>query len=254
MSREPTIPAKKKDFLRSQKRVLSQDIAPSQKLYEKAEKAGIRGSVINDVVYKVNRELKRQTRLVYSDMSMDAVAEQIDAFYWNAGAPDLVAQADSAAGAEGKESGTLYVGDDLSLDENISKLSPTWDASTDPPGSSEDADVDQDTYMTAVTRLQDLSAKRLTLQQKLTTCRTLLSLLKPYRNPQGNVQPNLVTRDAPLATELVKTRTLAIRVVGRVGEKYGDVQVPATEEGEDSDTEMVVDDGNAKLGKVLSSW
>lgn len=111
--------------------------------------------------------------------------------------------------------------------------------------------MNQDSYIEATARLQDLSARRLTLQQKLTTYQTLLSLLEPYRKPQENIQPNLVGRDAPLATELTKTRTLAIRVAGRVGEKYGDVQIPATAEDEEMD---LSEDGNAKLDKILSTW
>lgn len=104
--------------------------------------------------------------------------------------------------------------------------------------------------MNAVARLQGLSARRLTLQQKLNTYRTLLSLLEPYRDPQENIQPNLVGRDAPLAPELAKTRTLAIRVAGRIGEKYGDI----IDAGEADDVEMVEDDGNTKVKNVLASW
>jgi hypothetical protein len=92
------------------------------------------------------------------------------------------------------------------------------------------------------------------MQQKLTTYRTLLALLEPYRKPKKNIQPNLVWNDTPLAPELKKTRTLAIRVAGRVGEKYGQVQVPSSvEEDEDGDVEMG-DDGKEKLDKILAGW
>jgi hypothetical protein len=107
-------------------------------------------------------------------------------------------------------------------------------------------------YMEATTRLHDLSARRLTLRQKLTTYRTLLSLLEPYRNPSQNVQPNLVGRDAPLAAELAKTRTLAIRVAGRVSEKLGGLEVHSAVES--SDEEMTEDNGNVKLNNILSNW
>jgi hypothetical protein len=134
---------------------------------------------------------------------------------------------------------------------HIAKLPATWDISEDQTTASDVEDVDQDTYINAVSRLQDLSARRLNLQQKLNTYRTLLSLLGPFRKPQENIQPNLVTRDAPLGPELTKTRTLAIRVAGRVSERFGDVQVPSTEE---EDVEMAEDDSNAKLHKILSTW
>lgn len=142
----------------------------------------------------------------------------------------------------------------LTVDRNILKLPTRWDTSTDPPSSSldDEGEVDPDTYIEAVSRLQDLSAQRLTLQQKLNTYRTLLSLLEPYRKPQRNVQPNLVTRDAPIASELNKTRTLAIRVAGRIGENHVESQDPTMEE--EADEEMVESDGKAKLDRVLSGW
>lgn len=146
----------------------------------------------------------------------------------------------------------------MSLIRNIEKLPTTWDTSADAEveqevqSESELPQVDQDDYMEAVARLQDLSARRLTLQQKLNTYRTLLSLLEPYSKPQENIQPNLVGRDAPLAAELGQARTLAIRVAGRIAEKLGDVEVPATDEGDDVMT--LEDDGDAKVKQILSSW
>jgi hypothetical protein len=93
-----------------------------------------------------------------------------------------------------------------------------------------------------------------TYRPKLNTYKTLLSLLEPFRKPKENIQPNLVWKDSPLAPELIKTRTLAIRVAGRVGERFGDVQVPATaEEEEDEDVDMGgLDVGRAKVDKVLA--
>lgn len=203
----------------------------------------------------------------------DHVVEEIDMLYWDAGALDVEAEAEAAMEA-GEDSNILYVGDDLTLDKytippltlhpatnltlprNISKLPSTWDTSADPPSNStndEDTPIDQDDYITALTHLQSLSAQRLTLQQKLNTYRTLLTLLEPYRKPKENIQPNLigVGRDVPLAAELTKVRTLAIRVAGRIGEKYGDVQVPASAEDEDVDMEQ---DGKKKLDGILASW
>lgn len=140
----------------------------------------------------------------------------------------------------------------VDLHRHISKLPVAWDTSETSQTAleNEGEEIDQDMYIHAAARLQDLSAQRLTLQQKLNTYRTLLSLLEPYRKPQENIQPNLVGKDAPLAPELAKTRTLAIRVAGRIGEKYGDVQVPST--AEDADIEMM--DDNVKLQKILAGW
>ncbi|KAF2199467.1 hypothetical protein GQ43DRAFT_352033, partial [Delitschia confertaspora ATCC 74209] len=213
-----TVVSEKSKFLRRQTRILSESVMASARSVEKARKAGLPESVIRDVIQRVNRELKRHSKIVYSDMSIRHVADQIDTLYWNSAAPELEIQGDSALDTEADD-GTLYEGDDLSLGRNIEKLPTSWDASEESPASDEDNAIDQDAYASALTRLQDLSTRRLTLQHKLTTYRTLLSLLEPYRNPQETVQPNLVTRDGPLATELGRTRKLAIRVAGRVGEK-----------------------------------
>lgn len=144
--------------------------------------------------------------------------------------------------------------DDLTRDENIAKLPTFWDTSAD-SGSSSRGNVNQDDYLASVSRLQDLSARRQTLQNKLNTYRTLLALLEPYRKPKENIQPNLVWKDSPLAPELSKTRTLAIRVAARVDEKFGDVQVPATADDEgDIDMDDMESQGKKKVGKVLESW
>jgi hypothetical protein len=136
---------------------------------------------------------------------------------------------------------------------NIGKLPSTWETSGDAENEADGggAEVNQDDYIKAVARLQDLSARRLTLQQKLNTYKTFLSLLEPYRGPQENIQPNLVGRDAPLASELAQTRTLAIRVAGRIDEKLGDADFLETDDGNDV---LMLEDGDEKLKKVLSGW
>ncbi|KAF2278745.1 uncharacterized protein EI97DRAFT_372350 [Westerdykella ornata] len=244
---------RKRAFLRRQKQILTRGIPPSNRLLKIAEQGGIQTKVLNDIMLKVNRDLKRHGREVYGSQMTDHVVEQIDLLYWEAG--ERAVEGSDDAREAGEDGDALYRGDDLTLDSCISKLPSTWDISADnPPQSSDDntMEVDQDAYMEAVTRLQDLSARRLTLQQKLTTYRTLLSLLEPYRKPQENIQPNLVGRDAPLALELAQTRTLAIRVAGRVGDRFGDVQVPATEE--EVGEELLKDDRKKKVNDVLAGW
>ncbi|KAF2014908.1 hypothetical protein BU24DRAFT_371747 [Aaosphaeria arxii CBS 175.79] len=201
-----------------------------------------------------NRDVRRHGRLVHSRQMTDHVVEQIDLLYWEAGAPSLESQPDGTEENMGERS-VLYQTDNLTLDKHIAKLPVTWDTSTEPPSPSlnTDDEVSQDDYITSVVRLQDLSAKRLLLQQKLATYKTLLSLLEPYRRPQENIQPNLVSRDAPIATELTKARTLAIRVAGRVSEKYGDIQVPASAD-HGVDDEMHEQNSQVKLNKILEGW
>lgn len=179
------------------------------------------------------------------------VVEQIDTFYWDSGTRDVDDEAMDTTTDIIEDESAVYQSEDLTQDTTIAKLPARWDASADPTTASSADHVDQDDYLSVLTRLQSLSAQRLTLQQKLNTYRTLLALLEPYREPKENVQPNLVWKDSPLAAELTKTRTLAIRVAGRVGERFGDVQVPAT-----ADDEHIDVDGDAsdKVKKVLAAW
>jgi hypothetical protein len=179
---------------------------------------------------------------------IEHVVEQIDILYWESGAQHDEEEEDTNAPSDIHEDDAhaLYQNDDLTLDENIAKLPTTWP--------DRDAEITQDEYLSSVSRLQELSARRQTLQNKLDTYRTLLSLLEPYRNPKENIQPNLVWKDAPLAPELAKTRTLAIRVAARVEEKLGSVQVPSTAEDEaDVDMEGLEKEGK-QVEKVLDSW
>ena len=85
-----------------------------------------------------------------------------------------------------------------------------------------------------------------------------MTLLEPYRNPQTTIQPNLVTCDGALNTELTKTQTLAIRVAGRIGEKFGEGQAQSgrQEGGGDNQDEVMeeMEDEGVKLENVIASW
>jgi hypothetical protein len=201
----------------------------------------------------VNRDLKQHSRKVYSRQMIEHVVEQIDILYWESGARDIDEELDTATDVI-EDANTLYQSDDLTQDDMIAKLPTTWDISAE-PSSSRDGDITQDDYLASVARLQDLASQRQMLQNKLNSTRTLLSLLQPYRKPKENIQPNLVWKDSPLAPELAKVRTLAIRVAARVEERFGDVQVPATaEDEEDVDMDDLQDEGKRKVDKVLDSW
>ncbi|KAF2644052.1 hypothetical protein P280DRAFT_466744 [Massarina eburnea CBS 473.64] len=253
MSRQGTAVEQKQRFLQQHKQFLSRGIQPSERLKRIATEGGVELGVLKGAVDKVNRELKQHSRKVYSRQMTEHVTEQIDKFYWASGAHTL--ESDAADGASDIDtSHTVYRTDDLTQDEHISKLPNRWDISADVPTPADDEaqDVDQDTYLSSLMQLQSLSARRLTLQQKLNTYKTLLALLEPYRRPKENLQPNLVWKDAPLAAELGKTRTLAIRVAGRVGERFGDEEAEAMDE--EGDVVMGADEESEKVNKVLESW
>lgn len=248
MSNQGTVVEQKQFFLQAKKHHLSRAIIPSQRLKTIAEDGGIELSVVKGILDKVNRDLKQHSRKVYSRQMIDHIVNQIDELYWESGAQDV----DEEEEAPEEDSNTVYQNEDLTLDVNIAKLPTIWDTSADAATS---RIVDQDDYTAALARLQDLSAQHLSLQTKSSTYRTLLALLEPYRKPKDNIQPNLVWREAPIAPELAKTRTLAIRVAGRVGEKLGDVQVPATaDEEEEIDMMALKEQGNRKLDAILAGW
>lgn len=205
--------------------------------------------------YIVNRDLKQHSRKVYSRQMIEHVVEQIDQLYWESGNRDIDEELDAATDVV-DDANALYQNDDLTQEEHIAKLPALWDTSAD--SDSRSSEVNQDDYLASVARLQDLSARRQTMQNKSNTYKTLLLLLEPYRKPKENIQPNLVWKESPLAPELAKTRTLAIRVAGRIGERFGDVQVPATAEDEDDDEDVdmggLQDEGKRKVDKLLATW
>jgi hypothetical protein len=99
------------------------------------------------------------------------------------------------------------------------------------------------TFKTSVARLQTLQAKRKAAQKKIDALRQFQELLEPIRDPQTSVQPNLITRDGALADELGRSKTLGIRVAGRVAGMKGGV--------EDEDEDVIMADEREKVRRVL---
>lgn len=93
--------------------------------------------------------------------------------------------------------------------------------------------------------LQELQSRRAEAKKKLASYRHLQSMMKPFKDPQNSIQPNLVTRDGPLANELAKSKALGIRVAGRLAglEEPGGGAV---------DEDLMMDE-DEKLAAVLGS-
>lgn len=205
------------------------------------------------LIIEVNRDLKQHARRVYSRQMIEHVVEQIDTLYWESGAQHTHDSGGDISNEGNDDPNVLYQAHDLTLDENIAQLPTVW------PAVSQDSDVDQDDYLQALSRLQSLSARRQALQNRLNSYHTLLTLLEPYHKPKENIQPNLVWKESPLAPDLAKARSLAIRVAGRVGERWMDVQVPAAAEEDENDRE-VIDMGalrserQVKVDRILADW
>lgn len=94
-------------------------------------------------------------------------------------------------------------------------------------------------YQQLQARLVALNAKRQAQEDQLVQYKQLQQLLEPFKDPQTNVQPNLVTKDGELGKELDRMRILMARVShGMQGLKKGSENTDrATEKGMGRSTE-----------------
>lgn len=68
--------------------------------------------------------------------------------------------------------------------------------------------------------------------------------MEPFKDPQKNIQPNLITRDGELAQELDKMRILVARVAGRLSQSRRIQR-------EDQSATVPLTDPDQKLAAVL---
>lgn len=97
-------------------------------------------------------------------------------------------------------------------------------------------------YQQLRARLVELDSQRQQQRRRLAQYKQLQTLLEPFKDPQKNVQPNLITRDGELGQELDRMRMLVARVAGRVGQRK------APQGDEQENTSM---DPDQKLASVL---
>lgn len=135
MTLQGTVVDRKRQFLQLQKQILKRGIPATHELVTIANQGGIPSRVLTDALRKgepfvgiiheldrvlthvVNRDLSRHARLVHSRQMTEHVVEQIDVMYWEAGATDIEADADTATDVGGEDKNTLYQSDDLTLDK-----------------------------------------------------------------------------------------------------------------------------------------
>ena len=99
-------------------------------------------------------------------------------------------------------------------------------------------------YESLYQRLVALDARRQAQQKRLAQYKQLEALLEPLKNPQENIQPNLVTRDGELIQEIDKMRILMSRVASRVR------KTPSSQLRTESST-MSTADPDDKLAELL---
>jgi hypothetical protein len=115
------------------------------------------------------------------------------------------------------EGAVLAKGSDLTLPANIARLREDWASVEDAIATTNQ----EQQFVQLRHRLVGLDEQRAKLGEKLIRYRQLQAHVSLLRDPKANVQPNLVTKDGDLASELERTRILLARVTGRVGQSAG---------------------------------
>ncbi|MCJ1250935.1 hypothetical protein MMC30_008163 [Trapelia coarctata] len=202
-------------FLRSQLLILNAPLSPSPRWGDARpvpEQGELKEKLVQEAVHKLNTLLRHHNRTVYSSQSLRHVAEQIDALFWEAGAPPLH--------CEDADPDTVDRDADLRESETILKLPEEWVEEDVQDESGLEVFGEGTRYKTLHTRLTALAERRAATQQKLAQMKQLRQLMEPFKDAQENIQPNLVTKDGELSKELERMKVL----LARVGEKMATVK------------------------------
>ncbi|KAI9923810.1 hypothetical protein ASPWEDRAFT_40391 [Aspergillus wentii DTO 134E9] len=202
-----TIPELKSAFIRAQVRVLSESLQPADNWRDYATQPSeedLSDKVVEDVIQKLNTALKQHNRIVYSSQAIHHVAQQIASLYWSSVHHETRSLGSYDRGVEKTV--------DLSNHMNLTKLPVELEVHSA-------TEEECQRYLRLRERLVDLDNRRQQRQRRLDQLRRLQGLLKPFHEPQKNIQPNLITRDGELVQELDKMRMLVARVGGRIGQK-----------------------------------
>ncbi|KAF2102576.1 hypothetical protein NA57DRAFT_25135, partial [Rhizodiscina lignyota] len=209
-----TVVALKSSFLRTQTRILSQPLQPSEQWRNNSRERGtLTDAAIAEATRELNRQVRRHNKAAYSSLAIRHVAEQIDKLYWVTGAPILFDD-DHEATLDGQDP-ILRIGDDLCSDVSITKL-PEDPEELEEISSARHQLDNHDRYTVVLEKIKDLSQRRAALQNKVRAYKRLASSLEPFKDPQTTVQPNLVTRDGQLADGVARSSELNIRVGARL--------------------------------------
>ncbi|TLD28042.1 hypothetical protein E2P81_ATG06388 [Venturia nashicola] len=227
---EDPLLALKTTFLRQQVRILSQPLKPSERWKKGSD---LPEEDVRIAVKRANDIVRRHNSSVYDGIAIRNLATQIDRLYWQSTTPDDPLYGEDA-------DGVLRQGDDLTRDENIAKVSSM--------AQEEEEERVSEELQSQIQSLQELQSRRADLYKKLASYRHLQSMMDPFKDPQNSVQPNLATRDGPMADELAKSKALGIRVAGRLAGLE-----EADGGGDDDDDDDLMMDENDKLAAVLGS-
>ncbi|CUS14085.1 unnamed protein product [Tuber aestivum] len=211
-------------FLSSQLRVLNGALNPKpnwQDRLPEGEHGDLSEGVLNQVLYKLNVVAKRHQKLVYSSQALRHVAEQID---------DLYQKKDDDVEGITQEDDVLRRGANLKDPQSIDLLPESYPAE----GGDSEEDLEETRYQTLRAKLANHSAALQAQRQRHAYYSQLKSLVAPFADPQRSVQPNLVTKDGPLAAELERTRLLAAKLAYQIEKS----KFPDTDRMDEDDDEM----------------
>ncbi|EER36510.1 conserved hypothetical protein [Histoplasma capsulatum H143] len=233
MDSSKTITEIKSSFVRNQIRILSVALTPSEDWhdYGPTSEDNIPDKIVEDVLQKLNAILKKHNRAVFSSQAIHHVARQIENLYWNSVDPET--------GGELSQGLVIEKGTDLSNSMSIARLPEQWSYD----GNDDVGEDDKVRYEQLRLRLLELDKQRKKQQERLTQYRLLRELLEPFKDPQMNIQPNLVTRDSPLGQEIDRMRMLVAKVTSRVGRGGRNVELEGASQS--------INDHDAKLSAVL---
>ncbi|KAM0321378.1 hypothetical protein ACHAQA_010142 [Verticillium albo-atrum] len=201
----PTVISLKQTFLESQTRLLAQDLTPSRRWRDDNAAAAepLPAAALDDALYSLNQTLQQHARRVHPPQSTRLIAEQIDKLY----------QADGAAIAQ-EDRGGLATNADLTDDETIASLPPTWPAVQD----TNTLPMEAKRYADQVSALSALAARRSEMRERVERLRRFETAIHPFRAGEDGLglQENLVTRGGDVERELERMRMLLVRVSGRI--------------------------------------
>ncbi|MCJ1410259.1 hypothetical protein MMC19_004344 [Ptychographa xylographoides] len=209
---EFTITELKKTFLQYQVRILNTPLEPSSSWLDNApihQEGELRNELIQEVVRKANTIVRHHNRTVYPSQALRHIAEQIDALYWAAGAPD--------PHSGEVDDGVITRDADLRDHETILSVPEQWEDEADQDEGGLERFAENTRYKQLQARLVVLAEKRAERTKKLEQMKHLRRLLGPFAHAPENVQPNLVTRDGELGTELEKMKILVARLAEKMG-------------------------------------
>ncbi|KAJ5682451.1 Kinetochore Sim4 complex subunit Fta4 [Penicillium macrosclerotiorum] len=150
-------------------------------------------------IFLVNVVVKQHNRVVYSSQAIHHVAQQIASLYRS-----------SISHGQNQHQLANRVERTADLSRHILPLGLEFQ---------DTSDQNHARYKQLRDQLTSLDQIRQQRQRRLNQVHHLRGLVRPFEEPQTNIQPNLVLRDSELVQEVEKMRMLTARLGGRIAQR-----------------------------------